>query len=726
MLYLPHLHQPIVAHIFDDKDLSLSLLSISDLCNAGCTAIFTDQRITIKYNECIVVDDAKSPNDPLWHVASPTIQPASCASSVTYTSAPQRKSTDDTFVRFIHASFGSPSISTLTHAIRSNYLPSLSRLTAAMLAAHPPHTIPTALGHLDQIRQGQKSTKRFISLFADETLMNSDHTPSEDNAIDNNTYTHVFALNETMHSDLTGKFPVISFSGMQYLIVSVMDGYVHVEPMRNRHHVEYVAAYKRTVNFFSKLGRKPVFQRLDNETSTALETFARVNDISIQYCALHQHRALRAERAIRTFKNHFIATLCTVADDFPLGLWDELLPQAELCLNHLLPYPSNTSISAYAGLHGGAFDFAAHPVAPAGTKIIIHDKPTIRASWAPHGTHGYYLGPAQSHYRCYRVWATNTRSIRITDTVAWFLQGLQLPGPSAHDLFCTAVADLTHAINQLFSTTDTNAPLHPTGHLLITLTDTLRQLASMYPRYDNTASAEIETEISVAPQAQEQRVAQESTITEISIPDSQQQSAAVTTSELVVTDERIVGALSESSLLSIDIATPQPTNNSQAVPSPSTILTEESVATPNTSLTAKCRPRHTVPRPPLFTDRVTRLDAQRISSTSYALQMSATLNLDAAGRPLRYRSAKNGPNTIQWQRAEGEEIQRLIDTGTIRAIHLSEQPTERKGKSTYYNPQVKEKEAADGTTTYRVRGTIGATRSPTLAQLRLGQPLCHW
>ena len=173
--------------------------------------------------------------------------------------------------------------------------------------------------------------------------------------------------------------------------------------MKSRHHLEYIAAYKRTINFFSKLGRKPIFHRLDNETSAALESFARGNGISIQYCAPHQHRALKAERAIRTFKNHFISTLCTVADDFPLGLWNELLPQAEMCLNHLLPYPSNTSISAYAGLHGGAFDFAAHPIAPAGSKVVIHDKPAIRASWAPHGTHGYYLGPAPSHYRCYRV-----------------------------------------------------------------------------------------------------------------------------------------------------------------------------------------------------------------------------------------------------------------------------------------------------------------------------------
>jgi hypothetical protein len=183
----------------------------------------------------------------------------------------------------------------------------------------------------------------------------------------------VFALTETMHSDLTGKFPITSFSGMQFIIVSVMDEYIHVEPMRSRHHLEYVATYKRTVNFFPKLGPKPLFQRLDNETSNAFETFPRTNSVSIQYCAPHQHRALRAERAIRTFKKHFIATLCIVADDYPLGIWDKLLPQAELCLNHLMPYPSNPAVSAYAGLHGGPFDFAAHPIAPAGA----NDKPGL-------------------------------------------------------------------------------------------------------------------------------------------------------------------------------------------------------------------------------------------------------------------------------------------------------------------------------------------------------------
>lgn len=204
------------------------------------------------------------------------------ASNNIYTPAPTRSSKDGEFIKFIHASLGSPALSTLTHAVKANYLPSLSRLTCALLAANPPHTIPTALGHLDQVRQGQNSTKQFVSLFTDMTDDSLDSVQSvPDTSMNSNTYTHVFALTETLHSDLTGKFPVTSFSGMQYIIVSVMDGYVHVEPMRSRHHLEYISAYKRTINFFAKLGRKPIFQRLDNETSNALATFARTNNISI-------------------------------------------------------------------------------------------------------------------------------------------------------------------------------------------------------------------------------------------------------------------------------------------------------------------------------------------------------------------------------------------------------------------------------------------------------------
>ena len=431
-----------------DDVLNTSLLSIAQLCRIGCVATFSAKDVTVTYNNLPVLYGLKSIDDNLWTLPTLPLATASCPAAHAAYALPS----DAEFVKFTHAAFGSPSITTLTKAVRRGYLDSYPRLTSLMLTAHPPNSIATAQGHLDQHRQGQNSTQIPVTIFntkdTDEDLVPTD-APTQLTA-----YTRVVLLSDTLHSDLTGRFPVPSHNGSQYIFVSVLDGYIHVETMKTRHHTEYVTAYKKTLNFFAQRGRRPAFQRLDNETSGPLEVFANTNNISIQYCPPHTHRSLKAERAIRTLKNHFIATLCTAAPEFPMTLWDELLPQAELCLNHLLPYSPNPSVSAYAGLHGGALDFARHPIAPAGTRILIHDKPSVRSSWAPHRVPGYYLGPALQHYRSYRVWSSTTKATRISDTLAWFPHGFVVPGPSPHENLLAAIMMLKTALTQFTS-------LHP-------------------------------------------------------------------------------------------------------------------------------------------------------------------------------------------------------------------------------------------------------------------------
>jgi hypothetical protein len=140
-------------------------------------------------------------------------------------------------------------------------------------------------------------------------------------------------------------------------------------------------------------GLKPSLQRLDNEASLALRNYLTKQGI---------HRRNNAERAIQTFKNYFIAGLCSVDPNFPLKLWDKLLPQATITLNFLRKSRSKPRMSVFAHLNGH-FDFNRTPLAPPGTRIIAHEKPGKRASWDPHGVDGYYLGPALDHYRCYQV-----------------------------------------------------------------------------------------------------------------------------------------------------------------------------------------------------------------------------------------------------------------------------------------------------------------------------------
>ena len=102
--------------------------------------------------------------------------------------------------------------------------------------------------------------------------------------------------------------------------------------------------------------------------------------------------------AIKNFKAHFISILAGVEDDFPLYLWDKLLPQAELTLNLLRQSNANPAVSAHAHLFG-PFDFNKFPLAPLGCAVQVHVPPNRRLSWGFRARNGWYIGCALDHYR---------------------------------------------------------------------------------------------------------------------------------------------------------------------------------------------------------------------------------------------------------------------------------------------------------------------------------------
>jgi hypothetical protein len=75
-------------------------------------------------------------------------------------------------------------------------------------------------------------------------------------------------------------------------------------------------------------GFKPKLQPLDNEASAGLKSFFTENDVEYQLVPPHCRRRNAAERAIRTFKEHFVSGLASLDPDFSLHLWDFLLPHA--------------------------------------------------------------------------------------------------------------------------------------------------------------------------------------------------------------------------------------------------------------------------------------------------------------------------------------------------------------------------------------------------------------
>jgi hypothetical protein len=275
-------------------------------------------------------------------------------------------------------------------------------------------------------------------------------------------------------TDQPGRFLVPSSSGNEYflLLYDYDSNYIHAEPMPNRTAKSIVNAYTKAHATLVQAGLRPQLQRLDNEASKLLQQFMQDQNIDFQLAPPHLHRRNAAERAIRTYKNHFIAGLSSTDPNFPLHLWDRLIPQSLISLNLMRGSRMNPKLSAYAQVHG-LFDFNRTPIAPPGTKVLVHEKPDVRGTWSPDAVEGWYVGPAHNHYRCYKLWIKETAAERIADTLTWLPLHVKMPGATPTDAAVAAARDL---ISALIST----APPSPLSPMADSQRQALYQLADMF------------------------------------------------------------------------------------------------------------------------------------------------------------------------------------------------------------------------------------------------------
>ena len=138
-------------------------------------------------------------------------------------------------------------------------------------------------------------------------------------------------------SDLTGRFPIQSNRGANYIFVlyDYDSNAILVRPPRNRSAHEIHRVFTSVHTYLVTRGLHPRLHTLDNEASTILKEFLTAENVEHQLVPPHIHQRNSAERAIQTFKNHFIAGLASTDPNFPLSNWCRLLPQAELTLNLL-------------------------------------------------------------------------------------------------------------------------------------------------------------------------------------------------------------------------------------------------------------------------------------------------------------------------------------------------------------------------------------------------------
>jgi hypothetical protein len=202
---------------------------------------------------------------------------------------------------------------------------------------------------------------------------------------------------------------------------------------------------------------------VDNEASADLKKGLKKYKFAYQLVPRHVHQRNAAERAIQTFKNNFLAFLSTCDPAFPVTEWDLLLFQAELTLNLLRSLRVNPKLSAYAYLNGN-FDFNKTPLAPPGTKVVVHLKPDQCASWAYHGEEAWYVAPSMEHYRYVKSYIPSTARERDINTLHFFLKKIPFPSIYTEDYLKQAASNILAILQKLPSSLPFLAYGDPTCH----------------------------------------------------------------------------------------------------------------------------------------------------------------------------------------------------------------------------------------------------------------------
>jgi hypothetical protein len=404
------------AYIF--PEISGSLLSISQFVDIGFTVAYDYDGVSFTKNKTTVFTGDRDPMSRLWMVdlaifsnslaprlpAPPaSISPNLPVSSVTAAPAVRLQSKEE-HVRYWHACFGFPPKASFISAVKS-WL-NVPGLVVDDVKRYLPNIVYTALGHLDATRKNIASTRA--------TVANSPYDPSPP-AI----WISVKEITGRVHLDATGALPFKGRDGSQYLLIFYSEdkNYIHVVRMKSRSAKDYTKAIQSAMAFFKLHRVNTSIIRMDNECSELVKEHIRAATLSLELTPASQHRRNKAERAIRSFKNHFIASMAGVDVSSAADLWSDYTAQIEETLNLLRRGRSGKS--SWEDLFGPR-DFNAVPLAPIGIKVVAHVPPSERASWAQHGLIGYYIGPAHEHYRCYRIWIPATKAIRVSDCCEWY------------------------------------------------------------------------------------------------------------------------------------------------------------------------------------------------------------------------------------------------------------------------------------------------------------------
>jgi hypothetical protein len=297
-------------YFIPDSSLAHSLFGVSPLIRPKGHAVFSN-------HSCFFFDSpqatspfltgSKREDADLWFLQVPSVPKPHHSPSILFT---LQELSNARFVAYWHRACGSPSLSTFIDALSSNFIRNIPRLTAAIVRKYPPLSIATSYGHLDTLRQGIASTRKLPSSSAlgDSTSRRSsllehrrraflqDLDDQDTTGFDpplfsalpsvsrrsarlarstatDDSQTSTVHHSEWTAADLTGRFPIPSIHGHEYILVTKHLGFIHLQPLKTRTAPSYVSAFRKVFSFFSSNSFPISHIIIDNEISAQLAAF---------------------------------------------------------------------------------------------------------------------------------------------------------------------------------------------------------------------------------------------------------------------------------------------------------------------------------------------------------------------------------------------------------------------------------------------------------------------
>ena len=172
------------------------------------------------------------------------------------------------------------------------------------------------MGHLVQKIQGFRSTKTKLTA----TSPQEQQLPEVQS---NEIHIHVTPISKLYTEDI-GIFPIHTRGGNQYIMIAYHCdmNLILADPFSSRKDTHQLLAYDNIIQRLTKNKLSVDLQILDNEASVEYKRVIKTKwNANYQLVPPNTHWSNAAERAIRTFKAHFLSIRAGVAPDFPKKLW---------------------------------------------------------------------------------------------------------------------------------------------------------------------------------------------------------------------------------------------------------------------------------------------------------------------------------------------------------------------------------------------------------------------